>query len=179
LALLVFGCCVALAAWPPASRLLCSGAGGHVAVRFDRTRLVAEAGEGKPGTFSPAFGATRHLPTGVVVERATGHAQRFRVTVPMAVNVAAAGLLWLAVVISGARARLASKVTGGGAVHRPTLWLWRLRYAAGTVLLCGAFYSVYSMPRSFDGGIFTDVQALHVCAASFSIYVATMLITFD
>jgi hypothetical protein len=33
--------------------------------------------------------------------------------------------------------------------------------------------------RSAVGDLFPDVQALHVCAASFSVYVATILVTFD
>ena len=199
LAVLLFGCSVALAAWPPASRLVRSAGGGHVAMGFDGDRLVAEAGEGEAGRFTPAYDSLRHFPGGVVVARATGGATHLRVSMPVAVNVAAAGFAWVLLLLSGARNRQPRDGSTGAAgasvgaalvkrrssaasqppIFHAASFVWWSRYAAGAALLVGAFYCVYAMPRSTDGSLFTDVQALHVCAASFSVYVATMLITFD
>jgi len=199
-ALLAFGCCIALAAWPPAARLSWSGGGRFFAIAFGPGRVVAEIGDGAAGLLDRVPGALRHLPGGVVLEHLSGRASRLRLSVPTTVNLAATGLLWITLILVSTRRRPApdGRATGkaeegvtpspdggtgaahiGAGVYDSRQWLWAVRYAAGTAVLAGAFISVYTLPRVTGGAIFTEAQALHACAAALGVCVATMLITFD
>jgi len=199
LALLVFGCCVAAAAWPPAGRYAWSAAGRHVSLSFGDRCAVAEAmaeGAGATeGTRTPRAGArgplpaASFLPAGVVLERPAGGASSVRLTVPAPVSIGVTGLAWLAVLLlrGGGLATVGAGGAGGagGAVDAAQSlllaldWRWALRYAAGAGAVAGTWWCVYAMPRDGGGWIYNETQALHIAGAAFGVALATMLITFD
>jgi hypothetical protein len=209
LALLAFAGTVALAAWPPAETFTGSAAGRHFSVRMEGRRMVAEV-SGRPAgadgmrVAPPSARAVppvaRHLPAGIVVGHAGSMAGPVRLTVPMAAEVAAVGLLWLATLWPGGMRRAAPDSVGAPVqtkddasapavpavlrirpvrLGRTRSWLWRFRYAMGSLLVAAAWLAVYTLPRDAVGVPFTEMQALHVAFAAFAVCGATMLITFD
>ena len=206
LALLVFCCTVAVAAWPPARAYSCSAGGERLTVWINGCFIVAEAEAGTAPArpishpLRPQAPAT-FLPAGVVIEHPMGRAAAVRLTVPMALAVAATGLPWLAVLLirggglaAGCPAGESAAVTGGALWDalagtlpvqarqgRPSQRgrLWTLRFALGAAALAAAWWCVYAMPRDSAGAAFSEAQALHVAAASWGVALATMLIAFD
>jgi hypothetical protein len=201
LALLVFGCSVAVAAWPPAGTYSGSAGGRRLAVRFDARHVVAEAFDGstlhdagallRDTAITGPTSSFSFFPAGLVVQRLSGTAASVRVTAPIALAVATAGVAWLAMLLIGGGGLTAPRWVSEGRTsarfmvtlpmrrRRSLSWVWRLRYAAGAAAVVAVWWCVYAMPRDVCGGLYSETQALHVAGASFGVALATILITFD
>ena len=129
------------------------------------------------------------------MEHAADRSASTRLTIPMAVAVAAAGLPWLAVLLfRGGGLAPATREIDSVAARAGTQWgegagalrlrrsaslAWRLRYTIGSAALLAAWWCIYTMPRDGAGALTLEEQLLHIAAASWGIALATMLITFD
>ena len=193
-----------MAAWPPMGRYSYSTGGKRLSVWFAGRSIVAEAqaacspGAGlraPQGRAGPLAAQAHFLPAGMVLEHPADRSASTRLTIPLAVAVAVAGLPWRGILLirggglaSATReevdraehAGTPSEEDGAGTLRRrPLGWAWRLRCATGSAALVAAWWCIHTMPRDSAGVFLLEAQALHIAAASWGVALATMLITFD
>jgi hypothetical protein len=207
--LIVFCCAVALAAWQPTAAYSHAFGETNLTLSLRDHIIVAEATDAVIKATAPAAPPFRSnvrqanpqlhptfLPAGIVWERGASSLLSTRLTVPMAVSVAAAGMLWLAVLliqggglVPGGHKRsgpLTTTTSAPSAIKVRTVargrrisFVWAMRYSTGAAVIVAVWWCVYTMPRDAGGGLWSEAQALHVAAASYGVALATILITFD
>jgi hypothetical protein len=207
-ALLAFGCTIAVAAWQPLWAGSCALAGRSVSVKLDQRHIVAQIkevprDESESGAIklSPAHRArsvTYFLPAGIVLDHLESSAN-VRLSVPFAASAGVTGVAWLCLLLGSTRRprrgapRLAEG--GGGAASlrrsrrsspvfaaelaRRVGYVWAVRWAAGAGSVIATWFCVYTLPRVAAGMPYTDTQALHVAGAAVGVFMSTVLIAFD